>query len=207
MGAVNHLDQLLELGAAAAVLVDADVKDEAAPAEQADALDEAVAQGGAGGLVLQQVPEPLDAGPGGGAGRLLGRGEVLGQAVGAEHDGGPGDDGEAEVGVVRGESPVGRAGLVGDDAAGEGELGEGVGPVLGGGVALAGGLDEDEAGQVGRGTGGGAELGDRVLACYGAVGGPPGQGLGLGGRVEVDVGVDDGEGGHPVCQSGLMLLV
>lgn len=103
MRPLDHLDHLLELAAPAAVQVDADVEDETLAAEQAESGDKCGRQHSAVGLILQQIPEPLDLvvlgrrSPHVRAGRVAHRGEVAREHVRPRREGGPGDDAQAEV--------------------------------------------------------------------------------------------------------------
>lgn len=83
MGAVNHLDGLVQLDASTSVLVDAEVEDEAPLAEDLEARDKVVLEGSPVRLVLKEVAEALDLGPGFRPGRLFGLGEVLFELLGS----------------------------------------------------------------------------------------------------------------------------
>lgn len=178
------------------MLVDTNVKNEPAAAEQLDALDELVLQHGPVRLVLHQVPEALDPGPR--VARLLPDAvEVALHDLDAARQGRPGDDAQAELGVV-GRVALTLARLPEGDAPDPRHLGQGGLPAgaVGGArleVVLAVRLDEDEAEQRGRRGRRLAVLVDRALAAEGVLRAAPGEGVVLGGRVEVDVGVDDGE--------------
>lgn len=196
VGAVDHLDDLVELLLPAATLVDGHLEDEAAAAEQLEAVDEVLVQHGAVGLVLQQVAKALDLGPGVGGG-VADAVEVALQDGGPAGDRRPGDHGEAQGGVA-GAVALAVGGLAEGEAAHPGDLRKRLLPAgaVGGArgeVVLAVGLDDDEAQQRGRRLGGAAVLVDRVLAGEVMVRAAPGEGGGLVGGVEVDVGVDDGE--------------
>jgi hypothetical protein len=203
MGAANHLDRLLELLPATTVLVDADFKGEAALAQVLEPLDELVLEHGAVGLVLQEIPKPLDLGPSL-AGLVLHPGEVLLENGLAGGERRPGDDGETQV-LVLGRVALAGEGRAEGDALEPADFAQGPVPggveVGGGGgwgedgfeIVLAVGLDEDEA-QEGRGGAGGVlELVDGELARERVVGGAPGEVGDFGFGVDVDVGVDDGE--------------
>lgn len=196
VGPVDHLHRLLELDAAAVVLVDADVEHEALAAQELEALDEVVRQARPVGLVLEQVAEAPDLGPGV-AGGLA---HALNVAL---HDGGPAgqgrprDVGGAQRGVLLGVAlAVPR--LAGGDAPDPVDLHQRVLPaaaVPGAGleVDLAVRLEEDEAlDRRGRGRDGRLVLLQGVLLGQGPVGLAPCQRLQLRLWVQVDVGVDDG---------------
>lgn len=196
----NHLDRLLQLLPAAAVLVNGHLEDESPFAQVLEALDELVLQHGAVRLVLQEVPKPLDLGP-----RLAGllldaRNVALHNRLSAWH-GGPGHNGQTEALVFRRvafavERRAEGHALQPADLL-EGAIPAGLGGVTarrdGREVVFAVCLDEDEAQQGGRGARGVLELLDGELARQRVVGRAPGEVGDFGLGVDVDVRVDDGE--------------
>ncbi len=190
MRPIDHLDRLLQLDAAPLVLVDAEIEHQPLAAQELQPRDELVLEHRAVGLILHQVPDALDLVPDR-AGRGLGLLEVLLEPGGAQHDGRPGDDAEAQLGV-RGSVTLALARLARRDAPQPGDLLERVGPVARVGV-LAVRLQEHEALQVGRRARRGRVLLERVLLAQRAVGRVPGERVQLGLGEEVDVRIDDGD--------------
>lgn len=83
VGAVNHLDGLVQLDSSASVLVNTEVEDEAPLAEDLETRDEVILKGNPMRFVLDEVAEALDLGPGFRPGRLFGLGEVLLELLGS----------------------------------------------------------------------------------------------------------------------------
>ncbi|QBZ57077.1 hypothetical protein PoMZ_01998 [Pyricularia oryzae] len=191
MSLVDHGHELIQLLSPPAMLINTGIKNEPLFAQKPHGLDKLLRQARCRRLVLQQVAETLDLGPGSRPGHLLSLLQILLDLGGAEVHGGPGDDAQAQVGILWGVAlAVPR--LAVDDAGQPLDLHQWELPVPAFIVEPVC-LEKDEALQVGGGAGRVAVLGQRVALAERVVGRVPLEGFQLGLWVEMNVGVHDGK--------------